>query len=347
MWREPQAGTGVSGTFRAVITPKATLIHLLTRGAIALSVAVALVALGIAHETPWLIPVGILAGLVAAAATMGKPYRAWRAATAPLSPELIDILERKVRIYRALDESDRERFARRIARMLVTLDFEAVKGAKDSLELRVLALAGASALLIGRDDLHMSEYRSVVFYPDAFSADYDHHDANFAGMVHRQGPVLFSTRALAQGWQGGDDGYNVSIHEWAHVLDLDDGFADGIPGLARTSLMSTQETLKDELASVRGGSNALRDYAGTNRAELFAVATEVFFERPKALSRSHPELYELLRDWLAIDPIELLADVPAPPQKKVEGTRRERRAAAREAKKKADKAKKQAARAKS
>ena len=43
----------------------------------------------------------------------------------------------------------------------------------------------------------------------------------------------------------------------------------------------------------------LRRYAGTNEAELFAVAVEVFFERPKRLKADDPELYELLAERVA------------------------------------------------
>jgi Mlc titration factor MtfA (ptsG expression regulator) len=36
--------------------------------------------------------------------------------------------------------------------------------------------------------------------------------------------------------------------------------------------------------------SVLRKYAATNEAELFAVATEAFFERPRALAAKHPKL---------------------------------------------------------
>jgi hypothetical protein len=221
---------------------------------------------------------------------------------------MLATLDRHVRHLAGLDDDGREAFARRVARLLATLEFEHVQGARDTPELRVLAVAGAALLYVGRDDLHLDEHRSVVFYPDAFSDEYAvQHDARIAGMVHRQGPVLFSERALRDGWNSGTDGYNVSIHEWAHVLDLEDGFADGIPGLAAGSLEDEQALLTRELTRARGGRSALREYAGTNRAELFAVATEVFFERPALLRKSHAQLYDVLSSWLRVDPEALLS----------------------------------------
>ena len=55
----------------------------------------------------------------------------------------------------------------------------------------------------------------------------------------------------------------------------------------------------DDLArAVRSGVEPSIDaYAATSTAELFAVATEWFFDRPADLRARMPELYELLRDF--------------------------------------------------
>ena len=50
-----------------------------------------------------------------------------------------------------------------------------------------------------------------------------------------------------------------------------------------------------------GDENILRDYATTNEAEFFAVATEVFFEKPKQMRRELPELYGLLQRFYKLD----------------------------------------------
>ena len=42
-------------------------------------------------------------------------------------------------------------------------------------------------------------------------------------------------------------------------------------------------------------------YGATNEAEFFAVATEVFFEKPKQMRRELPELYEILRKFYNLD----------------------------------------------
>jgi len=45
-------------------------------------------------------------------------------------------------------------------------------------------------------------------------------------------------------------------------------------------------------------------YGATNPAEFFAVATETFFEKPRQMHKRHPELYEELKSYYKLDPLE-------------------------------------------
>ena len=60
--------------------------------------------------------------------------------------------------------------------------------------------------------------------------------------------------------------------------------------------------MHDETPEIERGRSVLRRYASKNEAEFFAVATEMFFEKPKKLKDEHPELYELLREAYGQDP---------------------------------------------
>ena len=44
-------------------------------------------------------------------------------------------------------------------------------------------------------------------------------------------------------------------------------------------------------------------YGAQNPTEFFAVATEAFFERPRALKRKHAELYDALMRFFRQDPV--------------------------------------------
>ena len=52
--------------------------------------------------------------------------------------------------------------------------------------------------------------------------------------------------------------------------------------------------MRREMRRAERGDGVLRSYAASAPAELFAVATEQFFERPARLRRHHPELFDAL-----------------------------------------------------
>ena len=104
------------------------------------------------------------------------------------------------------------------------------------------------------------------------------------------------------------DGRNLVLHEFAHKLDLLDGFADGCPPLqGREQHRRWHEVMTAEFAALQaadavGRATVLDHYGATNPAEFFAVATEAFFEKARDLRARHGELYAALRDYYRQDP---------------------------------------------
>ena len=70
--------------------------------------------------------------------------------------------------------------------------------------------------------------------------------------------------------------------DWARVMNREFN-------ALRASLMREEPSLVDP-------------YAVTSPAEFFAVTTELFFERPDALSAERPALYEQLKRCYRLDP---------------------------------------------
>ena len=94
-------------------------------------------------------------------------------------------------------------------------------------------------------------------------------------------------------------------HEFAHQLDMLDGITDGTPPLGDDDAARARwvEVCTAAYDMVRAeGSPVLRPYAGTNPAEFFAVATEVFFNRPLDLRTHEPALYAELQAFYRQDP---------------------------------------------
>ncbi|MGF1467670.1 MAG: M90 family metallopeptidase [Sandaracinaceae bacterium] len=270
---------------------------------VAVGLAAGLIVLGLVRDATWPLLWGPLVGLGYAGVALRRPLRRFVALARPFPPAWRATLERYVRFYRLLDAEGRRRFEANVSLILADHDIEAVAGAPLDDEVRLLAVAGGAVLIHGRPGAALPTHRSILIYPDRFDDDYevgDHGDV--LGQVHRQGPILLSAGALKAGWASGQDGSNVSLHEFAHVLDLEDGFADGVPALGAGRVSAWDELVATELERVRRGRSALRPYAGTNEAELFAVAVEVFFERPKELERRHPQLFGALRSYFGVDP---------------------------------------------
>lgn len=118
------------------------------------------------------------------------------------------------------------------------------------------------------------------------------------------GPVVVAWDTAVYESRHPHRGANVVIHEFAHKIDMADGYADGVPPLRGEALDRWVEVLDDEYRRVgaRESDEVLRDYAWTSPAEFFAVSTEVFFCRPTELAAAKPVLYERLSELYALDP---------------------------------------------
>jgi len=134
------------------------------------------------------------------------------------------------------------------------------------------------------------------------------YDEALTGEAMAGGPVMLSWRDVAESGESADWGYNVVIHEFAHVLDMGDGAADGVPPLASTADREAWIAVIDPAFDAfcddvdRGLDTLLDPYGTTGVDEFFAVATETFFALPKELRASHPDVYGLLARYFDQDP---------------------------------------------
>lgn len=157
----------------------------------------------------------------------------------------------------------------------------------------------------------------IVVHADAVVAQREFIDD--AGVVHEYeeelsgeamqgGPVMLSWSDVDEAGESAEVGYNVVIHEFAHVLDMRDGLADGVPPLAdRSAHDAWRQVLTVEFdafcARVDAEEEALLDpYAAEAPEEFFAVASEAFFVAPRDFLAEHPRMYELLRGFFRQDP---------------------------------------------
>lgn len=147
---------------------------------------------------------------------------------------------------------------------------------------------------------HITE---IVVYPHERLSVPGHGD-HVLGVAHPHGVIVLSWPAVRRGLDRPDDGQDTALHEFVHALDLASGAMDGTPPLRTTGDVEPwTATIAERLGRVRRGEDTTLDpYAGTNEAELFAVASEHFFERPRELRSRLPTLYTHLARFYGQDP---------------------------------------------
>jgi MtfA peptidase len=227
------------------------------------------------------------------------------------------VLEAGFEHWGLLDDADRDRMEHLVARFFHRTRWEASRGFELTEPIKVLIAAQASMLLLGLDLDEYPQLTSVIVHPSTvrlhgeFSAGGNVRSSGvqtLAGQAHYRGPVVLSWSAARRGARFPASGMNVVYHEFAHQLDMLDGVTDGTPPLedeaARARWVEVCTTAYDGVRAE--GSPVLRRYAGTNPAEFFAVATEVFFNRPSELNEHEPALYAELRSFYRQDPAERL-----------------------------------------
>jgi Mlc titration factor MtfA (ptsG expression regulator) len=125
------------------------------------------------------------------------------------------------------------------------------------------------------------------------------------GEARTYGPVSIVWNAASREARHPELGHNVIYHEFAHKLDMLDGSTDGIPPMATSEQAHTWVEVcareYDLLAAGEGG-HLLRAYGAVNPGEFFAVATEVFFDKPDEMLREKPDLYRVLQSFYRQDP---------------------------------------------
>lgn len=212
---------------------------------------------------------------------------------------------------------DRQRLRELSTLFLADKEFAGMQGLEvdDGMAVAIAAQACLPILQLGL--AHYDAFKGIVVHPDVVVArrevmDEDgvvhHYDEELSGEAMEGGPVMLSWRDVADAGDSAAWGYNVVVHEFAHVLDMRDGVPDGVPLLpdraARERWLGVLEPQwQDFCARVDAGEETLIDPYGAEAIdEFFAVSSEVFFVDAPALRAEHPALYELLAGYYRQDP---------------------------------------------
>ena len=215
------------------------------------------------------------------------------------------------------DVADLAELRRLCSLFLDSKEFSGAHGLQVSDDMAV-AIAAQACLPVLRLGLRPYDgFVGIVVHPDEVQVrrefvDDDgvvhEYDDVLAGEAMEGGPVMLSWSDVSAAGESADWGYNVVVHEFAHVLDMGDGLADGIPPLPGDAERSRWEAVlmadyEAFCARVDAGEDTVLDpYGAESPEEFFAVASEAFFVAPMDMRDEHPALYTLLADYYRQQP---------------------------------------------
>ncbi|MBD2363038.1 zinc-dependent peptidase [Anabaena minutissima FACHB-250] len=229
------------------------------------------------------------------------------------------IAENNLPIYLRLSPAERRRLQGHMQVFLAEKEFIGCGGLQVTEEMKLTIAAVACLLLLNERGEYFPKLRSILIYPGTYFVNQtvaidnyiveERRDARL-GESWTKDQLILSWQQVQGDTQNWSDGHNVVLHEFAHQLDQEDGKAEGVPILlnqsdyaiwSRVMTAEYQQLCHDVQQGVETFINA---YGATNPAEFFAVSTETFFEKPQQLLQLHPALYELLKKYYQLDPMQ-------------------------------------------
>jgi Mlc titration factor MtfA (ptsG expression regulator) len=241
----------------------------------------------------------------------------------PLPEAWRAIIDRNVAVFRLLSSSEQERLLDAVKIIVGERPFVGLDGLEISDQHKVTVAAQAALLLLGEEGYYFDRVPTIYVHRKwpqtrlkhalqhgifAEPIDLVEEGVVIEGQVLIQDEIRLVWKDVLYGGRNPADGENVVLHEFAHHLDSLDGELAGTPPLPSPDLRRRWQPVFDrELAQLRHDLDADRDVflhhdAAQNRAELFAYATECFFEQPRELSQRHPELFDCLLAFYKTDP---------------------------------------------
>lgn len=224
--------------------------------------------------------------------------------------------------YRLLEADAQAKVERAVLRFIATKTFVPIEMEMTD-EIRSVVAFYAALMVLAYEGYDYPLLKTIYVYTHDFVLDEIYSDGGIyteervvlEGQSTGEAIVLSWEKARQEAYHAGR--YNVIVHEFAHALDMQDGYADGVPPIdeaPRHWAQRMQEEYDAFAAAVsRGrylGDYALIDaYGAQNEAEFFAVLSELYFMRPHLLKLHFPALYMLLTAFYKLDTAKMFAAV--------------------------------------
>lgn len=238
--------------------------------------------------------------------------------SAELPRSWVAILEQDVGLYRFLPAELKNKLHGHINYFMHSKTFSGCDGLELTERMKVIIAANACILVLNREETIYPGFETILVYPNTYMAQgASNHDliesqavSVRAGESWHRGPIVLSWNHVKAGSLDTRDGHNVVMHEFAHKLDEESSATNGMPVLhSKQQYHDWVKVLTDQynrfLTRVDNNKNKIiDDYGSVSPPEFFAVATESFFEKSRAMKEDLPALYEQLQNYYRLDPAQ-------------------------------------------
>lgn len=215
--------------------------------------------------------------------------------------EIDSALHKRFPFYTCISLTEKERFIHRVKNFIADKVFY-IHDKSGFKEMPILISASAIQLTFGLKKYLLPYFKNIHIYPEEFFR------SNNMGVCFLEGNVSanninLSWKHFLQGYEKGNDGQNVGLHELAHALyyqafvvgqNVDEDFRN-----TYDNFINYGNKVYDTEKTVAGG--LYSDYAVTDFQEFWAESAEIFFEKPAELKEMYPHLYETIKTLLNQD----------------------------------------------
>lgn len=212
-------------------------------------------------------------------------------------------LKEHISFYNTLSKADKKIFEDRIGLFLAEIKITEI--GKEVPDKATCLYVASSAIITfwGLPYWNYGELSEVLVYPNDFNNENQIEEkGNVQGKIHHGGlmdsTMILSLPSLIRGFSL-NDGQNVGIHEFAHLLDKEDDNIDGLPFMFSTEDRIIWSRIVDKELRKKKAESKINGYAYTSKTEFFAVLMEVYHENPNRIKKRFPELYDVLVENLS------------------------------------------------
>jgi Mlc titration factor MtfA (ptsG expression regulator) len=216
--------------------------------------------------------------------------------------EIDKVLKKRISFYTYLDDDNKAKFIHRLCLLLHKKKFVSKKGLQLTTEIKIVACSAIVQVTFGLRSYELANIKGFNIYPTVFYNSFM--KAYLKGSSPPDGMLSLSWKDLAHGFLVDNDKYNLGLHEVAHSLKSSLKYADDFDTGYFAYIKKWEAVGHVEFKKMqRGEASFLREYAGVNEHEFFAVCIEHFFEVPEQFQYNLPDIFYHLSVLLNLDPL--------------------------------------------